>query len=227
MAITKWLVYTRAWTCVSFFKMLSNRQLTTLRVAVFVLSLLPVLRLIYAGWHDQLGANPLEFITRNTGDWALYFLLATLSITPLRKLSRWNWLIRLRRMLGLYSFFYASLHLLCFIWFDHFFEWSEMVADVLKRPFIWIGMLTWFGMLPLALTSPKFMLRWLGGKRWQMLHRLVYLTACTAVLHYYWMKAGKHDFSQPLIFGLLTSLLLLYRLYNFWQERQVQATLSK
>ncbi len=206
--------------------MLSARQINLVRLTVFLLCLLPFLRLAYAAYADLLGANPLEYITRNTGDWALYLLIATLSITPIRKLTQWHWLIRLRRMLGLYSFFYGSLHLLCFIWFDHFFEWSEMIADIFKRPFIWMGMLTWLSMLPLAVTSPKFVLRMLGGKRWQALHRLIYLTSIAAIIHYYWMKAGKHDFTKPLLFGALVASLLLYRLSVFWRERRMQAMLS-
>lgn len=222
MDITRSLRYIKAWIYVSTFEMLSNTQLNSIRLSVFVLALLPFLRLLYAGYANLLGANPLEFLTRNTGDWALYFLVLTLCITPLRQLTKLTWLIRLRRMLGLYSFFYASLHLACFIWFDHFFEVQEIIADILKRPFVLMGALTWFSILPLALTSHNKIIRVLGGKRWQLLHRLVYFSAIAAVLHYFWMKAGKHDFSQPALFGTLVAGLLLYRVVKRWHESRRQ-----
>lgn len=223
MATTRLRRCIRAWIYVSFFKMLSTRQLNAIRLLVFLLALLPAVWLCYASFADLLGANPIEYLTRSTGDWALYMLIFTLSITPIRKITQWNWLIRLRRMLGLYSFFYASLHLVCFIWFDHFFEWREMMADVFRRPFIWMGLLTWLSMLPLAMTSPKFMLRLLGGKRWQWLHRLVYGTAVMALFHYFWMKAGKHDFTRPGLFAAIVAGLLLYRVLKVWRDIRAQA----
>jgi sulfoxide reductase heme-binding subunit YedZ len=200
-------------------KSLSPRQLFWCRVIVFVLALLPFLRLVYAVYQDALGANPLEFITRNTGDWALYFLCISLAITPLRKILEWHWLIRLRRMLGLYAFFYASLHFLTFLWFDHFFDLSDMWRDVVKRPFITVGFVAFVLLLPLALTSNQWMTRQLGGKQWQLLHRLVYLIAPLGVLHYFWMKAGKNLLLQPLLFAALVSGLLGVRLYWRLQSR--------
>lgn len=194
-------------------KSLSNRQLQLLKLIVFVLAALPFLRLAYAVYQDNLGANPLEFITRNTGDWTLYFLCITLAVTPLRKLLGWHWLIRLRRMLGLYSFFYASLHFLTFLWFDHFFDLGDMWRDIIKRPFITVGFITFVLLLPLAITSNNVMIRRLGGKQWQLLHRLIYLIAPLGVLHYFWMKAGKNLLLQPLIFAAIVSSLLVVRLY--------------
>lgn len=194
-------------------KSLSNRQLQLLKIVVFVLAALPFLRLVFAVYRDDLGANPLEFITRNTGDWTLYFLCMTLSLTPLRKLLQWHWLIRLRRMLGLYSFFYASLHFLTFLWFDHFFDLGDMWRDLVKRPFITVGFIAFVLLLPLAITSNNAMIKRLGGKQWQMLHRLVYVVVPLGVLHYFWMKAGKNLLLQPLLFAVLVSVLLGMRLY--------------
>lgn len=194
-------------------KSLSNRQLQLLKLFVFVLAALPFLRLAYAVYQGNLGANPLEFITRNTGDWTLYFLCITLAVTPLRKLLGWHWLVRLRRMLGLYSFFYASLHFLTFLWFDHFFDLGDMWRDIVKRPFITVGFITFVLLLPLAITSNNAMIRRLGGKQWQLLHRLIYLIVPLGVLHYFWMKAGKNLLLQPLLFAALVSTLLGVRLY--------------
>lgn len=200
-------------------KSLSNRHLQLLKLVVFALAALPFLRLAYAVYQDNLGANPLEFITRNTGDWTLYFLCITLAVTPMRKLLSWYWLIRLRRMLGLYSFFYASLHFLTFLWFDHFFDIGDMWRDIIKRPFITVGFITFILLLPLAITSNNAMIRRLGGKQWQLLHRLIYVIVPLGVLHYFWMKAGKNLLLQPLIFAALVSALLGARLYWRWQSK--------
>jgi sulfoxide reductase heme-binding subunit YedZ len=194
-------------------KSLSNRQLQLLKIVVFILAGLPFFRLVFAVYREDLGANPLEFITRNTGDWTLYFLCITLSLTPLRKLLQWHWLIRLRRMLGLFSFFYASLHFLTFLWFDHFFDLGDMWRDLIKRPFITVGFIAFVLLLPLAITSNNAMIRRLGGKQWQLLHRLVYVIVPLGVLHYFWMKAGKNLLLQPLLFAVLVSALLGMRLY--------------
>lgn len=200
-------------------KSLNPRQLLALRVTVFVLALLPAIRLVIAVIYDQLGANPIEFITRNTGDWTLYFLCVTLAITPVRRLLSWSWLIRFRRMLGLYSFFYACLHFLTFLWFDHFFELEEMWRDVMKRPFITVGFGAFVLLLPLALTSTNGMIKRLGGKQWQWLHRLIYVIVPLGVLHYFWMKAGKNNVGQPLLFAVIVSLLLGARLYWRYQKK--------
>lgn len=189
------------------------RQLTLFKSVVFVAALLPFFRLVVFVFTDRLGANPIEFITRNTGDWTLYFLCMTLAVTPLRRLSGWNWLIKLRRMLGLFAFFYATLHFTTFLWFDHFFDLDEMIKDVVKRPFITVGFTAFLLLIPLAATSTNGMVRRLGGKRWQWLHRMIYLIAPLGILHFWWMKAGKNDFAQPIIFGSLVAVLLLFRIY--------------
>ncbi len=192
------------------------RQLLWAKWIVFGLSLLPLLRLIALGFQDRLSANPIEFITRATGDWTLYFLCLTLAVTPLRRLTGLNALIRFRRMLGLFTFFYASLHFLTFIWFDHFFDLAEMVSDILKRPFIAMGFSAFVLLVPLALTSNDFMLRKLG-RRWSVLHRLIYLIAILALLHFWWMRAGKHNFIEPLVIGAVVAVLLVLRL--IWLRR--------
>ena len=203
---------------------LDARQLKLLKGALFIAACLPFLRLVIFTFTDQLGANPVEFITRNTGDWTLYFLCITLAVTPLRRFTAWNWLVRLRRMLGLFAFFYASLHFLTFLWFDHFFDVAEMLKDVVKRPFITVGFGAFLLLIPLAATSTNAMIKRLGGKRWQLLHRLIYLIAPLGILHYWWMKAGKNDFSQPILFGLIVAALLLLRLYwRFMQGQGVRA----
>jgi sulfoxide reductase heme-binding subunit YedZ len=192
------------------------RQLLWAKWMVFGLSLLPLLRLIVLGLQDRLTANPIEFITRATGDWTLYFLCLTLAVTPLRRVTGLNALIRFRRMLGLFTFFYASLHFLTFIWFDHFFDLAEMVRDILKRPFIAMGFSAFVLLVPLALTSNDFMLRKLG-RRWSVLHRLIYLIAILALLHFWWMRAGKNNFTEPLVIGVVIAVLLALRL--IWLRR--------
>lgn len=200
------------------------RQVTALKVVLFVAALLPLARLIAFAFLDKLGANPVEFITRNTGDWTLYFLCLTLAVTPLRRLTNWNWLIKLRRMIGLYAFFYALLHFTTFFWFDHFFDLDEMWRDVVKRPFITVGFIAFVLLIPLAVTSTNAMVRRLGGKRWQWLHRLVYAVACLGILHFWWMKAGKHDFAQPILFGSIVAVLLALRaVWSFAKGRQAKA----
>jgi len=186
------------------------RQTGLIKAALFMLALVPLARMVYLTLTGQL-VEPLEFITRGTGDWTLYFLCFTLAVTPLRKLSKWNWLIKLRRMLGLYMFFYGLLHFMTFLWFDHFFDVQEMWKDVLKRPFITVGFIAFVLLIPLAVTSTNAMVKRLGGKRWQWLHRLIYVIAPLAILHFWWMKAGKHNFTQPIIFGLILGALLLMR----------------
>lgn len=197
-------------------------QLSGIKAGVFLLALLPFLRLVLFALTDRLGANPIEFITRNSGDWTLYFLCITLTVTPLRKWLQWPWLIKLRRMLGLFVFFYACLHFTTFIWFDHFFDLSEMVRDVVKRPFITVGFINFVLLIPLAATSTNRMVRLLGGKRWQWLHRLIYLIAPLAIVHFWWMKAGKHDFAQPILLGLIVAALLLVRVIFHFRQRQVK-----
>ena len=196
------------------------RQAGALKASLFVLALVPLARMVYLTASGRL-VEPLEHITRATGDWTLYLLCMTLAVTPLRRLSGWNWLLKLRRMAGLYTFFYAFLHFMTFLRFDHFFDVNEMWKDVLKRPFITVGFIAFVLLIPLAVTSTNGMIRRLGGKRWQWLHRLIYLIAPLAILQFWWMKAGKNNFTEPVIFGLLVALLLGVRLY--WRQRKAQA----
>ncbi len=203
----------------------SLQQLRWLKMVIFVAALLPLLRVVYLGFQDRLGANPIELVTRASGDWTLYFLCLTLAVTPVRRLTGINSLLKFRRMLGLYTFFYACLHFLCFLWFDHFFDLEEMWRDVLKRPFITVGFAAFFLLVPLAATSPDRIRRWLG-RRWAQLHRLIYLIAVLAILHFWWMRAGKNNFGDPLLFGAILALLLGSRLVFRWREHQVSRQLS-
>src|SRR5579864_7814451 len=176
---------------------------------VFLACLLPLTRLAWLGFHAGLGANPIEFITHSTGDWTLTFLLVTLSITLLRKLTRQYSLISFRRMLGLFAFFYGSLHLMTYVWLDKFFDVHEMLHDIAKRRFITAGMTAFALMIPLALTSTKWAIRKLGGRRWQALHRLIYFSAAAGVIHYIWLV--KADLRKPLEYGAVLGALLLLR----------------
>jgi len=194
------------------------RQLGAIKALVFAAALVPLARLVYLVFTGAL-VEPLQFITRSTGDWTLYFLSITLAVTPLRRLSKWNWLHKLRRMLGLFAFFYALLHFTTFLWFDHFFDVAEMLKDVAKRPFILVGFIAFVLLVPLAVTSTNGMVRRLGGKRWQWLHRLIYVAAPLGVLHFWWMKAAKHDLAQPMLFTAIVALLLVMRL---WWARKKQ-----
>ncbi|MEH6436437.1 sulfite oxidase heme-binding subunit YedZ [Massilia sp. DD77] len=202
----------------------SPKQLGAMKVALFVLGLLPFANM---AWLTVQGAltEPLEYITHQTGDWALYFLCITLAVTPLRRFTGWNWVIRLRRMLGLFCFFYALLHFTTFLWFDHFFDWGAMWKDVLKRPFITVGFIAFLMLVPLAATSTNGMVKRLGGKRWRWLHRLIYLIAPLAILHFWWMKAGKNDFAEPILFGTIVAVLLGLRVW--WSRTNVQPAAVK
>jgi methionine sulfoxide reductase heme-binding subunit len=197
---------------------LTPRQVAVIKAVVFIVALLPFARLVLFVIIERLGANPIEFITRSTGDWTLYFLCLTLAVTPLRRLTKWNWLLKLRRMLGLFAFFYVVLHFTTFLWFDHFFDIDEMWKDVVKRPFITVGFIAFVLLIPLAVTSTNSMVKRLGGKRWQWLHRAIYVIAPLGILHFWWMKAGKHDFQQPILFGTIVATLLLLRV--FWSAMQ-------
>ena len=199
----------------------SARQAGLIKGAIFLLALVPLARMVYLTLTGQL-VEPLEFITRGTGDWTLYFLCFTLAVTPLRRLSKWNWLVKLRRMLGLYMFFYGLLHFMTFLWFDHFFDLQQMWKDVLKRPFITVGFTAFVLLIPLAATSTNAMVKRLGGKRWQWLHRLVYVIAPLAILHFWWMKAGKHDLILPKIYGAIMVALLGWRLIVWLRDRKLK-----
>ncbi|MES2832307.1 MAG: protein-methionine-sulfoxide reductase heme-binding subunit MsrQ [Pseudomonadota bacterium] len=191
----------------------TQTQVKLLKAGLFVVALLPFVRLVVATFTDQLGANPVEFITRNTGDWTLYLLCIALAVTPLRKLSNWAWLAKFRRMIGLFAFFYALLHFITFLWFDHGFDVEAMLKDVIKRPFITVGFVAFVLLIPLAVTSTNAMIKRVGAKNWQRLHRSVYLIASLGILHFWWMKAAKNDFEQPLLFGAIVAVLLLMRVY--------------
>jgi sulfoxide reductase heme-binding subunit YedZ len=182
------------------------KYIAALKTALFILCLLPLAHYAAGLWQDTLGANPIEALTRGLGDWALRLLLITLAVTPLRRLSGWAWLLKLRRMLGLFAFFYASLHLIAYLWLDQFFDWAEIGRDILKRPFITVGMATFLLLAPLAATSTKAMIRRLGGQRWQRLHRLIYPAALLAVLHFTWMV--KVDVREPALYGVILAVLL-------------------
>lgn len=190
------------------------------KVAAFVAALAPAIRLVILGATDGLGANPVEFITRSTGTWALVMLCITLALTPARLLTHWPGWLRFRRMLGLFAFFYASVHFATYVWLDQWFDWQGIVRDVTgKRPFITVGFLSLLLMVPLAITSPKAVLKWLGGRRWQRLHRAVYAVAVLAILHFWWMKAGKNDWFEPLIYGSVVAVLLGVRVVRAVMNR--------
>lgn len=176
---------------------------------VFGICLLPLLRLLVLGESGGLGANPIEFITRSTGTWTLVGLLLTLSVTPLRRLTGRADLIRYRRMLGLFAFFYAGLHFVTYLWLDQFFDPAAIARDIVKRPFITVGFAAFVLLVPLALTSTHAMMRRLG-RRWQQLHRLVYLIALLGVIHFLWLV--KKDLTEPLIYAAVLALLLVVRL---------------
>lgn len=178
---------------------------------LFALALGPMAWLVWAAFADQLGANPAEALIRSLGDWTIRFLVLVLLVTPLRNWAGWPALARLRRMLGLFVFFYASMHLLAYAWFDQGFDWNELVADVTKRRFILVGMLSWVCLLLLAATSFNKAIRWLGAGRWQLLHKLVYAIACLALLHFFWMRSGKNDFAEVAVYALIFGVLLGWR----------------
>ncbi len=177
---------------------------------IFLACLAPLANLAWRAFHAELGANPIEAITHSTGTCTLVFLLITLSVTPLRKLTRQYWLINLRRMFGLFAFFYGCLHLTTYVWLDKFFDVHEMLADIAKRRFITAGLAAFVLMIPLALTSTKGWIRRLGGKRWQALHRLIYLSAAAGVIHYIWLV--KADLRSPLRYAFVLLVLLGYRI---------------
>ena len=192
------------------------------KVVVFAACLGPFGWLTWRGLHNDLTSDPVAYVTHFTGDWTLRFLVITLAITPLRKILHLPELIRFRRMLGLFAFFYVCLHFTTWIWPDHDFAWSEMWKDVLKRPFITVGFTAFLLLVPLAITSTTGWIRRLGGKRWQMLHRLIYLIAVLGVIHYDWLV--KSDVRKPLFYGFLVALLLAWRLGGWLISRRDKAT---
>jgi len=187
----------------------SKMRLRFTKIAIFLAAFIPLGRLAWKAFHDGLGANPIEVITHSTGDWTLIFVLTTLSITPLRRITRQYWLIGVRRMIGLFAFFYGTLHFLTYIWLDKFFDVHEMLKDIAKRRFITVGFSAFVLMIPLALTSTSWSIRRLGGKNWQRLHRLIYFTGILAVVHYTWLV--KADLRKPIRYGIVLGILLAYR----------------
>jgi sulfoxide reductase heme-binding subunit YedZ len=187
------------------------------KAGAFLICLLPLAFLSWRGLHNGLTANPIEFITHATGDWALRFILFTLCVTPLRKLLGLHELIRFRRMLGLFAFFYGCLHFTTYIWLDKFFDLKEVWKDVAKRPYITVGFLAIVLLIPLAITSTAGWIRRLGGRRWQLLHRAIYISAVAGVIHYYWLV--KSAVLRPLTYGAIVAVLLLWRLLEkFWSR---------
>ena len=193
------------------------------KVAVFLGGLYPLARIVLLGFTGGLGANPIEFITRSTGLWTLVFLCITLAVTPVRRLTGLNALLRFRRMLGLFAFFYVVLHFTTYVWFDKWFDVFAMLKDIVKRPFILVGFSAFVLLIPLAVTSPKAMVRKLG-RRWQTLHKLIYPIAVLAILHFWWMKAGKHDLILPKIYGSIVVVLLAWRVIVWLRSRMMQAS---
>ena len=184
------------------------------KLAIFTIAISPFCYLVWGAFNDALGANPAEYLIRSTGELALRFLCLTLAVTPLRAIAKLPELLRIRRMLGLFVYFYAAIHLLCYSWLDMGFEWMDIAADIAKRPFILVGFTAFVLLTPLAATSFNRAIRWLGGKRWQLLHRVVYGVAVLAVLHFYWMRAGKSNFAEVVVYGAILAALLLWRVWN-------------
>lgn len=189
---------------------------------VFCVSLLPLVWLCWLAWQDRLGANPVETLSHRTGDWSLRFLLLTLAVTPLRRLSGWKWLLKFRRMLGLFAFFYVCLHLGVYLIFDQFFDPSAILEDIAKRPYITVGFAGFLLLIPLAATSTNGMIKRLG-RNWQRLHRLVYLIGMLGVVHYWWLV--KADISEPLLYAGLLTMLLGYRAW-WWNVHSPTAARS-
>jgi sulfoxide reductase heme-binding subunit YedZ len=191
------------------------------KVLVFLGGLYPLARLVLFGFTGALGANPIEFITRSTGLWTLVFLCITLAVTPARRLTGVNELLRFRRMLGLFTFFYVALHFTTYIWFDKWFDVFAILKDIAKRPFIMVGFAAFVLLIPLAVTSPKAMVRKLG-RRWRTLHMLIYPIAALAILHFWWMRAGKHDLILPKTYGAVVVVLLAWRVLA-WLSASISA----
>jgi len=207
------------------------RHVRWIKIPAFLLCLGPFANLAWRGYLaskgsiDALGANPIEYITHSTGTWTLVFLCITLAITPLRRLLKQNALIRFRRMLGLFAFFYGCLHFMTYVWLDKFFDVHEMIKDVYKRPFITAGFTAFVLMIPLALTSTSGMIRRLGGRRWRMLHRLIYASALAGAIHYYWLV--KSDETVPLRFLTVVFALLAFRIAVFVLQKRKQPAPAK
>jgi len=205
----------------SYLKKIPNKtQISKIKIWVFLLCLAPLMRLIWLGFQDDLSANPIEFIERSTGFWALFILLATLSLTPIRLITGRAWQLQLRRMLGLYMFFYACLHITTYLWLDFSFTWLDIIKDIAKHPRILVGFAAFMLTIPLAVTSNKAMMKRLGS-HWKQLHQLVYVIAILAIVHF-WLLVKK-DIREPLLYALILIALLSVRVYykNFVTKRAV------
>ena len=189
-------------------------QHSVAKSVLWLLGLAPFAWLVWGAANDALGANPAEYLIRATGDWTLRLLCITLAVTPLRVTLGMPELLRFRRMLGLFTYFYVAVHLLCYSWLDMGFEWGDMATDIAKRPFILVGFTAFVLLTPLALTSFNRAIRWLGVKRWQWLHRLVHAVAVLAVLHFFWMRAGKSDFAEVFVYAAFLFVLLAWRFFR-------------
>jgi len=205
--------------------MIFKNAVSYVKPLVFVASLFPVVLLIWNGLHGSLSANPISDITNETCIWTLRFVVITLSLTPLRRITRWHWLIKFRRMTGLFAFFYGTLHLTTYVWLDQFFDWQSIVHDISKRPFITVGLASFVLMIPLAATSTQKMIRRLGGGTWNVLHRLIYLTAAGGVIHYLWLV--KVVTYRQLTYGGIVAVLLLFRILWKYRSRFTKSHLDK
>lgn len=199
------------------FRQLLQHQ--TAKPVLWLLCMLPFVWLVWGAANDALGANPAEYLIRATGDWTLRLLCVTLAVTPMRVIFGLPELAKLRRMFGLFTYFFVVLHLLCYSWLDMGFEWGDIAEDIAKRPFILVGFSAFVLLTPLALTSFNRAIRWLGAKRWQWLHRLVYAVAMLAVLHFFWMRAGKSNFAEVFVYAAVLFVLLAWRFFrsSFWR----------
>jgi sulfoxide reductase heme-binding subunit YedZ len=191
---------------------------------VFALALLPFAWLFYGAFTNNLGANPAEHLIRATGDWTLRFLCIVLAVTPLRVISGTPALARFRRMLGLFTYFYVLIHLLSYSWFDMSFDVPEIIADIIKRPFILVGFSAFLLLTPLAATSFNAAIKKMGARRWQLLHKLVYLIAGLGLLHFFWMRSGKNDFAEVFVYAGIIALLLGWRVWQFMKKKRMQPT---
>lgn len=190
------------------------------KVLLFTLCMLPLAWLVYGIFTNNLGANPAEYLVRSTGDWTLRMLCVVLAVTPLRVITSTPQLARFRRMLGLFVYFYVLLHLLSYSWFDMSFDVADIINDIIKRPFILVGFSAFVLLTPLAATSFNLAIKTLGAKRWQLLHKLVYLIAGLGILHFFWMRAGKNDFAEVFAYAAVLAVLLGWRAVQFLQKRK-------
>jgi methionine sulfoxide reductase heme-binding subunit len=211
-------IKTAAW-----YKQPSARQVFFFKCLLFITLLMPLALLVWRAANDKLGANPVEFVTRATGWWVLFLLCVTLCVTPARKLLGMPWLLRVRRMLGVFAFVYATLHFTTYIWLDQSFDLQSVGKDIFKRPFITVGFTAFVLLIPLAATSFNAAIKWLGGKRWQALHKAVYVIVVLGVLHFLWHKLGKNIVFEPTMFALAVALLLGWRVAQ-WRATRASAS---